>query len=467
MLRSNAAALQSVYNRMPGVGRDTLTTIRGLMLPRNRRRKVTRALLQELQNHEEWMAQRIRAYQLNLLGRIITHARTTCPYYASYPPFEESTFPFLCQYPVLDRECVRQNANSMISTSSSSRHRICVRTTGTTGAALNVFYDDDIVRAVWALHLRQWQWAGVNLNQPRITFFGSQVVPPGRKHPPYWTHNLFERQVLASSFHLSSSTAGDYVQFLARNRGKVIEAFPSILAVLADFVLARGAPVPMKAIFTSGEPVHPFIRERAERAFCTRVWDTYGMTEHCGLIQECEHGKMHLIPESGYLEILDESDRAVPVGTEGYFVWTGFLNTTMPLIRYRIGDRGLWSDGDACPCGRHFPVVKPTITRDSDMLFCPNGLMLSPRILNQTLKAVTNLQFCQFVRKTENELVVRAVTRSPERAMGELAALCQRVQELVGPQMHVSFELAERPMLRSGGKMPLILDAFSDQWPTR
>jgi phenylacetate-coenzyme A ligase PaaK-like adenylate-forming protein len=30
----------------------------------------------------------------------------------------------------------------------------------------------------------------------------------------------------------------------------------------------------------------------------------------------------------------------VQEGEEGFFVWTGFLNRAMPLIRYRIGDRG-------------------------------------------------------------------------------------------------------------------------------
>ena len=45
----------------------------------------------------------------------------------------------------------------------------------------------------------------------------------------------------------------------------------------------------------------------------------------------------------------------------------------MPLIRYRIGDRGRWQANDSCTCGRAFPLVVPTITRESDILHCPDG----------------------------------------------------------------------------------------------
>ena len=143
----------------------------------------------------------------------------------------------------------------------------------------------------------------------------------------------------------------------------------------------------MRAVFTDGEPLYPFLRTKIEQAFQARVYDTYGNTELCGLIQECEYNQMHLIPEFGYLEILDEDNQPVPAGKEGYFVWTALINDVMPLIRYRIGDRGCWQDSGPCACGRVFPTVIPTITRDSDLLRCPDGRILSPRTVNQLLKA--------------------------------------------------------------------------------
>ena len=67
----------------------------------------------------------------------------------------------------------------------------------------------------------------------------------------------------------------------------------------------------MHAVFTSGEPLYPWIRQKIEAAFRCEVFDSYGMTEYCGAIQQCAAGQMHLIPEFGFLEILDEQNQPV------------------------------------------------------------------------------------------------------------------------------------------------------------
>ena len=182
------------------------------------------------------------------------------------------------------------------------------------------------------------------------------------------------------------------------------------------------------------------------------------MTEFCGLIQECEHYTMHLIPDYGFLEILDEEDNPVPPGKEGYFVWTSFVNDTMPLIRYRIGDRGCWleEDGPPCKCGRVFPRVTPTITRTSDMLHCPDGRIYSPRALNQLLKLAPSFRFCQFVQVTADQLVVRAVSGQENRPE-QLEGLRRELEKIVGKTMHVSAQTCDEPIMRAGGKIPLIV----------
>jgi len=288
-----------------------------------------------------------------------------------------------------------------------------------------------------------------------VTLFGARIVPARRTEPPYWTHNAPERQILASIFHLSEKAAASYLDFLRKQRGKILEGFPSVLGILADFALERSERIPMRVVFTSGEPLYPSTRARIEEAFQARVFDSYGMTEYCGLIQECERGQMHLAPEYGFLEILGERNEPAGPGEEGHLVWTGFLNRAMPLVRYRIGDRGRWQAG-ACACGRAFPLVVPTITRESDVLSCPNGRIYSPRALNQLLKQSASLRFCQFVHEGRDRVVVRGVAGNG-RAAEEVAEIRARLEELIGPCMQVTAELAAEPLSRPGGKIPLIV----------
>jgi phenylacetate-CoA ligase len=262
---------------------------------------------------------------------------------------------------------------------------------------------------------------------------------------------------LLSIFHLSKHSAPAYLDLLQQHRGKVLEGFPSVLELLSDFVLERGAPIPMRVVFTSGEPLSTAGRARIEAAFQSRVFDTYGMTEYCGLIQECERGRMHLAPEYGFLEIVREDGEPAALDEEGFFVWTGFLNKAMPLVRYRIGDRGRWQDGAPCPCGRAFPLVVSTITRESDILRCPDGRLFSPRALNQLLKLAGSLRFCQFVHERKDRIVVRAGSGST-RAAEEIRQIGASLQQLVGPCVQVATEIAEAPIARRGGKIPLIVN---------
>ncbi len=465
LVRNNLPRVQAYYDRAPASARHVLTSARGWLLTRIRYSAETFAFLRQLRRNESWTAEQIREYQLGALRRTFQHALRLVPYYANYPQKEFFSPDDIRDLPILSRETALANQENLLAIDVPARERIRAGTTGTTGASLKVAYTEQLVRENWACWLRQWSWAGINPRSPRITFQGARIVPADRRESPYWAYNLPERQILASIFHLSDATAGDYLELLRKHSGKVLEGFPSVLGILADFALARGLSIPMRAIFTSGEPLYPSTRAKIESAFGARVFDSYGMTEYCGLIQQCEAGRMHLAPEYGFLEILDDSGEPVPPSAEGHFVWTGFLNRAMPLIRYRIGDRGRWDDSGPCPCGRAFPQVVPTITRESDVLRCPDGRIFSPRALNQLLKQATSLRFCQFVHSRSDRLVIRAAfATSPSndahfqaRATGELMHIRARVQRLLGERMHVSAELAAQPITRPGGKIPLIV----------
>lgn len=457
LMRANIGRLQPFYDRLPSPARTLLTSARGWFLSRIRYAPETFSFLEQLRAHEAWTPDEISSFQMRALQETISHARATVPYYANYPRIELRNFDSLRLLPVLTRESVRENRGQFLSRDIAAHHRIVAGTTGTTGGNLKVAYTEKLAGQNWAFLLQQRMWAGVNPRQPRVTLFGARVVPTSRTTPPFWTHNLPERQILLSIFHLSERTAVDYLKFLHEHQGVVLEGFPSVLSILADFALCRGETIPMRALFTSGEPLYPAAREKIESAFQANIFDSYGMTEYCGLIQQCEKGEMHLAPEYGYLEILDQNNTPVTADEEGFFVWTGFLNRAMPLVRYRIGDRGRWKLGPRCSCGRAFPRVTPTITRESEVLHCADGRIFSPRALNQYLKGTTSLRFCQLVHDRSEHLVVRAVAGS-DHAAQEMMKIREELQHLLGGSMRVTAEIAAEPLVFPGGKIPLIVN---------
>ncbi len=58
-----------------------------------------------------------------------------------------------------------------------------------------------------------------------------------------------------------------------------------------------------------------------------------------------------------WVEVM-ESNESLPDGASGDLVCTGLLNVDMPLIRYKVGDRGSITAGlESCSCGRTLPEI--------------------------------------------------------------------------------------------------------------
>jgi len=98
----------------------------------------------------------------------------------------------------------------------------------------------------------------------------------------------------------------------------------------------------------------------------------------------------------------------------------------------------------------------PTITRDSDTLRCPDGRLFSPRALNQCLKGATSLRFCQLLHERPGHVLIRGVASSPD-SYADLMEIQKRLQKVLGQQFLVTATLADAPIVRAGGKIPLII----------
>jgi phenylacetate-CoA ligase len=337
-IRAAMPTLQPVYDAAPPAVRTLLTSTRGLVLTRMRYGPLFWKELAGALERERMSAGELAEYQNESLRDLVAHAFRHVPYYRrvfsehGLRPSDVRTVGDLPRIPMLTREAVRAQWRELVSDNAPQGQTVRVFTSGTTGSGLPVVYDRNGFVKNLAIGERQKVWAGIFPRSWRISFFGSRIVPPGRLRPPFWVYNVFERQILMSIFHLSPACMPDYVSFLSSHPGLALEGFPTVLSVVADFVNEMKATVPMKAVFTSGEPLSVEARAKIETAFESKAYDSYGMTEWAGLIQECEEGGYHLAGDFGILEVLDDEGTPVPPGREGYLVWTGLVNRTMPFI---------------------------------------------------------------------------------------------------------------------------------------
>ena len=126
-------------------------------------------------------------------------------------------------------------------------------------------------------------------------------------------------------------------------RPTIILGYANSLALFARFLSENERPTcSPKAIISSAEILSEEARAAIQLVFGCPVFNRYGCREVSVVASECEqHQGLHIMAEGLYVEIVDRNGHPVTEGEVGDILVTDLLNYGMPLIRYRIGDRGL------------------------------------------------------------------------------------------------------------------------------
>jgi phenylacetate-CoA ligase len=325
----------------------------------------------------------------------------------------ESRFEELADWPVLSKEEIRRNPSGFLADDLNRENCLDIKTSGSTGTPLTLVANRGGVRHWYALFEARWrQWHEVNKHHRWATLGGQMVARPGRKRPPYWVWNRPMRQLYLSAYHITPSTVADYVGAMRDYCVEYLLGYPSAIFELAREARNHGIECPhLKVVISNAEPLLREQREMIGTAFSCLVRDTYGMAEMVAAAGECENGTLHIWPEAGVIEVLDDDGKPVPDGEVGRLVCTGLLNEAMPLIRYDVGDRGaLAPPNEGCPCGRSLPIIRFIEGRLDDVVFTTDGRRIGR--LDTVFKADLPIRLAQIIQEVNGRLIVKVVPDS-------------------------------------------------------
>jgi phenylacetate-CoA ligase len=182
------------------------------------------------------------------------------------------------------------------------------------------------------------------------------------------------------------------------------------------------------------------------------VTDRYGC-EEVGLIGcECErHDGMHLTAEHLLVECVRDDGTPASPGEEGYLVLTGLVDRAMPLIRYRIEDRGILTDRP-CPCGRGLPLLERVTGRTADFLVRADGALIAGvSLVERTLTAIPGLEQMQIVQEAIGRFSLMTVAAGESTREAE-EALKSEIRSVFGRDVDVQVEWVERIPQETSGK---------------
>ncbi len=344
-----------------------------------------------LKRSEYWAPDQFLQYQANNLAKLLRHCAEHVPIYQNIFKTKdilskfispENSFELLSQIPVLQKNFFRENSIEFCSNEWERYKPKKISTSGTTGTPLTVYWDKGSNVMEFCSIQRLWRWAGFHPGQPFLDI-RSRLLDDNENHlietdGIRYQYNWKVRGLEFSSDLINDQTIQPYYNVLLHYRPKLVRGHPQSILHLAN-LLEKHQLLDWKpaCITTASEAVYDFQRRRIDDAWGVPVLDSYGLKEHNVFIAQCPAGSYHIYPEYGIVEILDDQDKPVDAGVEGWIVATSLHNYAQPLLRYNTLDRAVAGDGQQCSCGRTLPVIDRLVGRIDDCLITPDGVRYS------------------------------------------------------------------------------------------
>jgi phenylacetate-CoA ligase len=284
-----------------------------------------------------------------------------------------------------------------------------------------------------------YEWAGVPRGSRHIKLWGApRDLGTGkvamRRRAADWLSN----RTTLDAFDMSEERMRGYAQRISAARPVCLEGYADGLYELALLIERQGLDVnPPGAVVSSAGTLLPHMREAIERAFGAPVFDRYGTREVGNVAAECDrHEGLHVFGETAFVEVTGRDGRAVDAGEEGELLVTTLSNYSMPLVRYRIGDRAV-KGPDRCSCGRPYPLLARVLGRNESCVTRPGGGVVLPEFFIHVVGVEHNdgsIAKFQVIQEALTRLTIAIV---PSEGAGEAAlagaeGMRARIRQMMG-----------------------------------
>ena len=400
----------------------------------------------------QWQSQEaLLSKQWQLVRKIVYRAVNEVPYYRKrYADIgwdsnnDVFSYEDFLNFPKVEKESLRDNITEFLNPNYTGRITLG-RTSGSTGQSLTLYYDRENESYSEAGRWRAKNWWGIKPGSPHVTLWGRPFTGYkdrfSQKTKSYLMNNL-----LFSAFDLNKKTLQRIWDKIFRFRPNIIYGYPSAIFQLALYIKENkidASSLKLKVIMTTAETITTQQRSLIEDAFCCRTANEYGCSETGGFVYECPQGNWHISSEMTFIEVLDRNGKPQPPGQPGEIVITHLRNNYMPLIRYRVGDKGTLLSG-TCGCGRSLPLMKVTVAKESDIVKLANQKTYSSEIFDYinlaVLKKFPNsiLQF-RVIQNTLANFEVEYINGSDLCEHGK-KLFEQIMKQELGKDIHVNFK---------------------------
>jgi phenylacetate-CoA ligase len=253
-----------------------------------------------------------------------------------------------------------------------------------------------------------------------------------------------------------SRKIADVVAFLDDHAFVYYAGYPSVIHAMAATALEAGLRLtrPPRFVFTGAENMLDYQRRDIAALTGAILTDQYGFSEGCGNASQCPALVYHEDFEFGIVECVDPR----PAGdgrVSGRIVCTGFASPDTPLIRYDVGDVGIWEDPRRSgSCVRRSAMLIAVEGRSDDYVVTPEGARIMR--FDYLFKDTQHIREAQIVQREVGAITVRVVRRNGYSSRDE-TIVREEVRRWISPTLAVSFEYLDEIPRKPNGKFQAVI----------
>lgn len=340
--------------------------------------------LKELEKSQWQSPEELKNLQWNKFKKLVVYAYENTEYYHNLLDKNSiniasiKDWPDLLRIPILAKDTAKANIEGLISKKAS--RKLSFRSSGSSGMPMTTYKDETALGYQMAAKWRGRRWNGIDIGHRIMQLCGEDK---DRTYLDAIEDRLIDNKTFFVAQDINNKTIKKYLAAYDRIRPDLIYGYAHSIYEFAYLIKQSNLTVrhSPRAIITTSEILWEHQKNLIEQIFGRKVRNEYGCKEFHLIAFECPYGNMHIAQENLIVEFLDSEGRAAQEGDLADIVITDLTNYEMPLIRYKLGDRGSFKS-IACPCRRNLAVMDIKIGRDADMLRLNDNTNIHPDIFS-------------------------------------------------------------------------------------
>lgn len=425
--------------------------------------------LKFLRKSQHWDIAELNKWQLIKLNELLFQAKNFSPFYKKKMGALKLPLKNLDQMelvPILKKTDMRNHFKDILCSNVNPKHCELSRTGGSTGEPAYYYLDNESKDWNRGSVYRSSEWADTYLGDRTFVMMGSHYDYNKSKEFMVKLTLFLQRYKDCSVAFIDDSLLDKYYHNILKYKPKSIWGYPSGIFHFSKFIANNYSKTRfdfIKSIITSSETLQPLWRKQINEVFgANKVFDHYGSREMY-IASECrEHNGYHIHAENIYLEVVGKEGNPLNPGELGRILVTDLTNRSFPFIRYEIGDIGILSEREFCPCGIKLPILERIEGRMGDTIILKNRILTPPNftILMSDLEGIDSFQILQ---KTIDKLVVNIIVNQKYNLKVE-EYLNNSLKELTGGGVEIDICIVNSIDVPESGKHRFIISNISDEY---